>query len=70
MDIFTPQSADRTFRHEFDMADVELLSGSLDTRKQGVKAKVRISGKIYKVKGVSCGLPGCNCDAVLIPNEK
>ena len=61
--VFTPLNWERTERLRFNRADVEVLSGNLSQRGRGLKATIKIHGKTYKVYGLSCGLPNCQCDA-------
>lgn len=63
---FTPLTEDRTTRLEFDVKDVEVLSGSLHVRGRGKHATVRIDGVVFEVHGAPCG-SSCFCDATLHP---
>lgn len=65
--LFTPLDANRSKRLEFKQSDVTVLSGSLDIRGVGKKARVRIDGVMYDVYGWACDLPGCQCDAYMVP---
>lgn len=67
---FTPLDSTRTKRLRFDIADVEVVSGNLNVRGLGKKARVRIAGKLYDVIGAACGLPGCQCDAYIREVER
>ena len=62
---FNPLNEARTKRVNIDLDQVETVSGSLNVRKAGRKAVVKILDKVYEVVGISCGLPGCNCDAYM-----
>jgi hypothetical protein len=64
---FTPLNAERTQRLEFNRDDVKLISGNLHARRLGMKAVIEIHGEKYKVYGISCGLPNCQCDAKIVP---
>lgn len=64
-EVFTPMSPDRTKRYKIPMSEVKVISGDLDKRVKGLKAIVMIKGVTLSVHGVSCGLKGCNCDAIL-----
>lgn len=63
-EVFTPRDS-KGNRLRFELKDVEVLEGRLFTRQRGIQAKVRISGKVYKVIGRACTLPNCFCDAEL-----
>jgi hypothetical protein len=64
--VFTPLAADRKTRLCFKQSDVIVLSGSLDVRGVGKKARVRIGADMYDVYGCACDLPGCECDAYIV----
>ena len=65
--VFTPLSADKKTRLHFKLSDVTVLSGDLDVRGVGKKAQVRIGLADYDVYGCACDLPGCQCDAFIVP---
>jgi hypothetical protein len=65
--FFTPLDATRTRRLELKRSDVTVLSGSLDVRGVGKKARVRIGSTVYDVYGAACDLPNCQCDAYIVP---
>lgn len=67
--VFTPLTADRQTRLRFKRSDVVVLSGDLDVRGLGKKARVRIESVVYDVYGCACDLPGCECDAYIVPVE-
>jgi hypothetical protein len=56
---------ERTKRFEIPRSELKVLSGDLNIRKSGKKAVVEIGGHKFVVRGVSCGLPGCMCDATI-----
>jgi hypothetical protein len=66
-EVFTPLDAAKEQRLRFRRADVEVLSGDLDVRGVGKKARVRIEGRVYDVYGTACDLPRCECDAYIVP---
>jgi hypothetical protein len=68
--FFTPLDASRSKRLEFKRADVVVLSGNLDVRGVGKKARVQIGSTVYDVYGSACDLPGCQCDAYIVPVQK
>lgn len=63
--VFTPLNEQRTERLEFKQSDVKVLKGNLHQRGLGYHATVEIHGKVYRVIGISCGLPHCQCDAYI-----
>lgn len=65
--VFTPLDAARSKRLRFKLADVIVLSGNLDVRGVGKKARVRIGSTVYDVYGCACDLPHCQCDAYIMP---
>ena len=65
--FFTPLDASRSKRLEFKRSAVVVLSGSLDVPGVGQKARVRIGSAEYDVYGCACDLPGCQCDAYMVP---
>lgn len=65
--VFTPLTADRKTRLHFRLSDITVLSGDLDIRGVGKKARVRIGSTEYDVCGCACDLPGCECDAFIVP---
>lgn len=68
--FFTPLDATRSQRLEFKRSDVVVLSGDLDVRRLGKKARVRIGADIYDVYGCACSLPRCQCDAYIVPVQQ
>lgn len=64
-DVFTPRDWVTDERLTIPMEDVEVLSGKLLLRRRGIKAIIRIRGKVYQVHGAACGAPRCMCDARL-----
>jgi len=69
-EVFTPLNESKTERLKFDMKDVEVVEDKFwSGRGLGHKATVKIKGDMYKVFGISCGLPNCQCDAYLKPLE-
>ena len=65
-EVFTPLNEHKTKRLKFNMSDIELVSGSLNVRKLGKKAVVKIKGQEYSVFGLPCNLENCNCDAYIV----
>jgi hypothetical protein len=65
--VFTPLDATRSKRLRFKLADVVVLSGDLDVQGVGKKARVRIGSTVHDVFGAACDLPGCHCDAYIVP---
>ena len=65
--LFTPLDATKHTRLQFKLSDVVVLSGDLDIRRIGKKARVRIGETVYDVYGCACDLPGCRCDAYIKP---
>lgn len=65
--VFTPLTADRATRLRFKRSDVTVLSGSLDVRGLGKRARVRIGLLECDVYGCACSLPHCQCDAYIVP---
>jgi hypothetical protein len=63
--VFTPREYGTNKRLRFNRDDVEILDGNLNQRGLGLKAIVRINNETYKVLGRSCGVPNCQCDAVI-----
>lgn len=65
--VFTPLNAKMTERLRFKESEVTFLPGYQDVRGLGVKGNVIIKGREYVVHGMDCDLPGCACDAKIIP---
>lgn len=64
--VFTPRDYDTDERLKFNVKDVKVIEGNIDTRgisAPKVKGIVEIKGKRYKVYTASCGSPNCFCDA-------
>lgn len=65
-ELFTPLNERREIRGRFNADKVEVIEDNgLDQRKRGLKGIVKIQGTLYKVYGISCGLPHCMCDSYL-----
>ncbi len=70
--MFTPMSEALTERLKFEDHQVKTTDGDWRERGLGNKAIVviggghELTGKHYLVRGLSCGAPGCDCDAQLI----
>ena len=66
--MFTPRKSARSkerFRWEDD--EVVVLQGNPHVRTLGHRADVEVHGRVYAVYGANCGLPGCDCDAYVVP---
>jgi hypothetical protein len=63
MDKFTPMNEQLTKRLQFKADEITVLDGNIYQLGRGYHATIEINGKAYKVYGLSCGLPRCECDA-------
>ncbi len=65
MTPFTPRKAYKTFdRHEMALSDED--QAKLRHGRWTATVKDQNTGLRYKVRGASCGIPRCFCDAVVI----
>ena len=64
--VFTPRNSEGT-RLEFQAAEVEYLPNYNHHRGLGLKGRVHIGGKLFRVYGAGCGAVRCQCDAVIYP---
>jgi len=62
---FTPRLSDSTERMELDLSD-EDHAKVLRGRAWEAPVTDLITGRTYLVRGASCGLSGCFCDAVIV----
>lgn len=63
--VFTPMNIDGK-RLKFPDSAIHILLGALHQRRLGIQAIISIKGKTYVIMGLPCGLPNCNCDALIL----
>ena len=63
--VFTPRNREGTERYTW-----HITADDMQKRRRGSSWSATITnqlnGKSYKVRGASCGLPRCMCDAVVV----
>lgn len=67
--MFTPRIAGTTQRLQMKRSDIKVVSGNIDQRGHAWRATVQIDNFKFPVRGATCGLPRCFCDAVIDPKK-
>ena len=67
--LFTPRSHDGSERYQWQISEQDMRKAKRG-RRWGAFITNLTDGRRYKVRGASCGLRGCFCDAEVVQEDK